>query len=102
MKRHAKLYFNKLAEVGFDSSEAHDDAFRDEVQLQKLTEQIDAHKNEVQHLALEITELQTRFEETPFDPEALDRIEIQLEEIEAQLQETQQEIGAQHSRKSKT
>ncbi len=93
-----QTYFDKLAEVGFDSPEAHDDAFRDEAQLQKLTDQIDAHKNEIQQLALEITELQTRFEETPFDPEALERIEIQLGEIEAQLQAKQKEIGAQGER----
>ena len=60
-----------------------------------LTAQIDAYKSEIQKLALEITELQTRFEETPHDPEALDQIESQLKEIEAQIQETQQELGAQ-------
>ena len=69
-----EVYFNKLEKEGFSTPEAHDDAFRDEGQLQKLTDQIDAHKNEIQQLALEITELRTRFDETPFDPEALGRI----------------------------
>ena len=90
-----KIYLDKLTDAGFDSPEAHDNAFRDEAQLQQLTDRIDAHQNEGQQLALEITELQTRFDENPFDPDTLGRIENQLGEIEAQFQDTQQEIGAQ-------
>ena len=93
-----QVYTDKLRDAGFDSPETHDNAFRDETQLQAITDRIDAHKNETQQLALEITELQTRFEETPFDPEALGRIETQLEEIETLLQEAQQEIGAQQQK----
>ena len=93
-----EVYFNKLKKEGFDAPEAHDNAFRDEGQLQQLTDRIDAHKNEVQQLALEITELQTRFQETPYDPDALGRIENQLGEIETQLQEKQQEVGAQQQK----
>ena len=93
-----KIYFDKLMDAGFDSPEAHDNAFRDEAQLQQLTDGIDAHKNEGQQLALEITALQTRFDENPFNPDALGRIENQLGEIEAQFQDTQQEIGAQQQR----
>ena len=93
-----KIYFDKLTDAGFDSPEAHDNAFRDEAQLQQLTDGIDAHKNEGQQLALEITALQTRFDENPFNPDALGRIENQLGEIEAQFQDTQQEIGAQQQR----
>ncbi len=88
-------YFNKLEKSGFNSPAAHDTAFRDDGQIQDLTDQIDAHKNEMQQLALEITELQTRFNETPYDPDALQQIETQLEEIEAQLQEEQKKVGAQ-------
>ncbi len=91
-------YTDKLRNAGFDSLEAHNKAFRDETQMQELTDQIDAHKTEIQQLALEITELQTRFSENPYDSDALGRIETQLEEIEAQLQEAQQEIGAQQQR----
>ena len=91
-------YFNKLEKSGFNSPEAHDTAFRDDVQMQDLTDQIDAHKNEMQQLALRIIELQTRFEEMPFDPDTLEQIEIQLGEIEAQLQEAQQEVGAQQQK----
>ena len=87
-------YTDKLRDAGFDSLAAHNEAFRDEAQLQALTAQIDAYKSEIQQLALAITELQTRFEETPFDPEALGQIEIKLEEIEAQLQARREDIGA--------
>ena len=91
-------YFSKLEEEGFDAPEAHDNAFRDDGQIQDLNDQINAHATETQQLALEITDLQARFEETPYEPDALDRIETQLEEIEAQLQEAQQEIGVQHQK----
>ena len=91
-------YFGKLKKEDFGTPEAHDDAFRDDAQIQELTDQIDMHEDEMQRLALEITELQTRFEETPYDPDALARVETQLREIETQLQETQQEIGAQQQK----
>ena len=107
-KRHAEssekfeaahqTYANKLNEVGFDSSEVHDDAFRDEAQLQEITARIDAHKNEKQALKLVLTELRTRFEETPFDSDALGEIEAQAQEIEAQFQAKHAEIGAQGER----
>ena len=98
LKTARAVYFDKLENAGFDSPAAHDNAFRDDDQIQELTDQIDAHEDEKQQLALEITELQTRFEETPFDPEALGQIEAQAEEIGAQLQAKQQEIGAQQQR----
>ncbi len=91
-------YFDKLRNAGFDSPEAHDNAFRDEAQVQELSDQIDAHEDEKHNLALEITELQTRFEEMPFDPEALERIETKVREIAEQFQEAQQKIGAQQQR----
>jgi len=93
-----EAYFDKLSRMGFDSPDAHDRAFRDESQIRKLTERIDTHEDEKQHLTLEITELRTRFEETPFDPEALGRIEAQVEEIGEQLQAAQQEVGAQQQK----
>ena len=90
-----ETYFNKLEDVGFDSPEAHDNAFRDDDQIQDLTDQIDMHEDELQRLMLEITELQTRFEETPYDPDALGRVETRLGELETQSQEKQKEVGAQ-------
>ncbi len=95
-KAASQIYFHKLDEVGFDTPEAHNNAFRDVDQIQDLTDQIDTHEDEMQRLALEITELQTRFEETPYDPEALGQIETQLGAIETQLQEKLEKIGAQN------
>ena len=92
------IYFNRLSEIGFDSPEAHNNAFRDEEQIQQLTEQIDTHEDEKQQLEIEITRLRTRFEGTPFDPEALGRIETQAQEIGEQLQASQQEVGAQQQK----
>ena len=89
-----QAYFNKLEQEGFDAPEAHDDAFRDDDQIQDLSNRIDTHADETQQLALEITELQARFEETPYDPDALGRIETQLSEIETQVQEKLEKIGA--------
>ena len=93
-----QVYFNKLKEEGFDTPEAHDDAFRDDDEIQDLTDRIDRHEDEMQRLALEVTELQTRFEETPYDPDALEQVETQLRAIETQLQEAQQEVGAQQQK----
>ena len=91
-------YFDKLEKEGFNTPEAHENAFQDDNQMQELAEQIDTHKNEMQQLALEITELQARFKETPYDPDALGQIETQLEAIETQLQAAQQETGAQQQK----
>ena len=93
-----ELYFDKLRDAEFDSPEAHNNAFRDEAQMQQLSDQIDAHEDEKQGLGLVITELRTRFEETPFDPEALGRIEVQVEDIGKQLQAAQQGVGAQQQK----
>ena len=93
-----KAYFDKLEAVGFDSPEAHDNAFRDEAQIQELTDHIEVYEDEKGQLALDITELRTRFEETPYDPEALARIEIKSEEIGKEFQAAQQAVGAQLER----
>ena len=93
-----QTYFDKLAEAGFDSPEAHNNAFRDDDQIQDLTDQIDAHEDEKQALELVITELRARFQENPFDPEALEAIETQVQEVEAQFQAKLEERGAQQQR----
>ena len=91
-------YFNKLEKSGFNSPEAHDTAFRDDDQIQDLTDQIDAHEDEIRELTSGIRELSARFDENPFDPEALGQIETELTDIETQLQEKQQEAGAQQQK----
>lgn len=93
-----QTYFDKLAEAGFDSPEAHNNAFRDDDQIQDLTDQIDDHEDKKQQLEVEIIKLRTRFEETPFDPEVLERIDAQVEAIGEQLQTAQQEVGAQQQK----
>lgn len=93
-----RTYFEKLSDAGFDSPKAHNDAFRDDVQLQEFTDRIKAHEDEKQQLALEITQLKTRFELTPFDPKALTRIEREAKDIAAQLRAKQQEVGAQQQK----
>ena len=90
-----EVYFNKLEKEGFDAPEAHDSAFRDDDQIQDLSDQINAYEKEMRDIVSEIRELFARFDENPFDPDALGRIETTLEEIETLLQEKQQEVGAQ-------
>ena len=92
-----KTYFDKLGSAGFESPAGHDNAFRNEAQMQKLTDQIDAYQDEQHQLALIITELKTRFQETPFDPEALTRIDTEAEEIGEQLQAAHQKVGEQRN-----
>ena len=91
-------YFDKLEKEGFNTPEAHENAFRDDNQIQDLTDQIDAHEDEMRNLTSEIRELSARFEENPFDPDALEQIETQLTDIETQIQEKQQEVGAQQQK----
>ena len=92
-----KTYFDKLGSAGFESPAVHDNAFRNETQMQKLTDQINAYQDEQHQLALIITELKTRFQETPFDPEALTRINTEAEEIGKQLQTKREEVGEQRN-----
>ena len=89
-------YFDKLEKEGFNTPEAHENAFRDDDQIQDLTDQIDAHEDEMQELASGIRELSARFDENPFDPDALEQIETELTDIETQLQENREKIGAQN------
>lgn len=98
LKTARDTYFKKLSDAEFDSPEAHDNAFRDEEQMQELTDRIDAHENEKQALELVITELRTRFQENPFDPEVLEAIETQVQEVEAQFQAKLEERGAQQQK----
>ncbi|MYK20538.1 AAA family ATPase [Candidatus Poribacteria bacterium] len=98
LERAQKTYFDKLEMAGFDSPEAQDNAFRDDVQLQEITAYITDHEDEKQQLQLTIADLKGRFEETPFDPKALARIEAEAKEIGEHLQIKQQEVGAQQQR----
>ncbi|MDE0688605.1 MAG: AAA family ATPase [Candidatus Poribacteria bacterium] len=93
-----ETYFKKLSDVGFDSPEAHNNAFRNDAQIHDLTDQIDTHEDEKQTLELVITELRNRFQENPFNPETLEAIETQVREIEAQFQTKLEERGAQQQR----
>ncbi len=88
-------YYEKLDKAGFESPEAHNAAFRDDTQIQALTEKIDAHQSQKKQLNVEIVGLRTRFVEIPFDPEFLKQITTLEKEIAAQIEEKQQEIGAQ-------
>lgn len=90
-------YFDKLSGVGFYSPEAHAHAFREEARMQQIAQEISAYTQEKHRLEVDIAELRTRFEETPFDPQALARITEAAEEVDGQIQEAQQEIGAQRN-----
>ena len=88
-------YLEKLREAGFESQEAHDNAFREEDWRQQTVERIVAHTEEQQRLNVEIARLGAVFEENPFNPELLAQITEQVDEIENQIQEAQRNIGAQ-------
>lgn len=90
-------YFDKLSDVGFNLPEAHTRAFREEARMQQIAQELSAYTQEKHRLEVDIAELRTRFEETPFDPQALARITVHAEEVDRQIQEAQQEIGAQRN-----
>lgn len=91
-----KTYHDKLEEVGFTSSEEHEKAFRDDNQIQELTDSIDKHETEIQQLNTDIAELQSIFEDIPYDPKKLNEIEEQDAQIKTEIQETTEQIGAQN------
>ncbi len=92
------LYFHKLDKAEFESSEAHDKAFRDEEQMRQITEQINEYTNKTEQLEVKIVALRTQFEDTPFDPDVLGQITTVAEEIAAEIQGIQQNIGAQEQK----
>ena len=90
-------YLEKLSRAGFDSAEAHDSAFREEAWRQQTAETLAAYTEEKQGLEVEIARLRAIFEENPFNPEVLAAIQASEQEIEKEIEEKQQEIGAQRT-----
>lgn len=90
-----ETYLEKLSGAGFDSPEAHKDAFREDAWMQEVEEEIADYTRERHNLEIDIAGLRARFAETPFDPEELGRITAKLKEIGEEIDEAQQDIGAQ-------
>ena len=90
-------YLERLSEAGFNSPETHDSAFREEDWRQQAAETIAAYTEEKQSLEVDIARLRAIFEENPFDPEVLAAIQASEREIEKEIEEKQQEIGAQRT-----
>ena len=90
-------YLERLSEAGLNSPEAHDSAFREEGSRQELLETIAAYTEEKQRLEVNIARLRAIFEENPFAPEVLVAIQASEQEIEKEIEEKQQEIGAQRT-----
>ena len=95
LKTARETYLEKLSGAGFDSPEAHKDAFREDSWMQEVEKEISDYTREKHNLEVDIAGLRARFEETPFDPEELGRITAKLKEIEKEINEAQQDIGAQ-------
>lgn len=87
-------YLKKLQTAEFESPEAHQNAFRDETQMQEINDQIEAHETEKQQLNEKISELKSQFQEKPYDEETLIRIITEKEENDEQLQKQREQIGA--------
>ena len=91
-------YLERLSEVGFDSPEAHDSAFREETWIEQTAGKIASYTEEKQQLEVDIARLGAIFEENPFDPEVLTSIETSENEINNEIEGRQQEIGAQQTK----
>ena len=91
-----KTYHDKLEDIGFTSSEEHEKAFRDDHQIQELTDSIDKHETEMQQLNTDIAELRSLFKDIPYDPEKLKKIEEQDTQIEKEMEEITKQIGSQN------
>ena len=92
-----QTYLDRLSEVGFDSPEAHDSAFREEAWRQQTSETIAVYTEQKQALEVDIARLRAIFEENPFKPELLEDIEAAEQEIGKEHDEKQQEIGVQRT-----
>lgn len=90
-----ETYLEKLRGAGFDSPEAHKDAFREDAWMQEVEKEIADYNLEKHNLEVDIAGLRARFAETPFDPEELGRITAKLKEIGEEIDAVQQDIGAQ-------
>ena len=90
-----ETYLEKLSGAGFDSPEAHKDAFREDAWMQEVEEEIADYTHEKHNLEVDIAGLRARFAETPFDAEELGRITAKLKEIGEEIDAVQQDIGAQ-------
>ena len=90
-----ETYLEKLSGAGFDSPEAHKNAFREDAWMQEVEKEIADYNLEKHNLEVDIAGLRARFAETPFDPEELGRITAKLKEIGEEIDEVQQDIGAQ-------
>ncbi len=93
-----KTYLDALNRAGFDSPQTHEAAFREEAWVQKVEKEITAYNQEKHRLELEITEWESRFEETPFEPHQLPQITAQIQEIEKAIPPAQEKIGAQRQK----
>ncbi len=87
-------YHNKLKDVGFESTEAHETARRDSAQIEDITEKISEYENQKNQLIEKIEELRLHFEDSPYDDEELNRITNRETEIEHSIEDKQQKIGA--------
>lgn len=91
----SETYLEELSGAGFDSPEAHKDAFRKDAWMQEAEKEISDYTREKHNLEVDIAGLRSRFAETPFDTEELGRITAKLKEIGEEINAAQQDIGAQ-------
>ena len=90
-----ETYLEKLREGGFDSPEAHANAFREDAWMEQVQKEIDAYTQERHDLEVAIADLRSQFKEIPFNPKELEQIRAKLKEAEEAIDDAQQDIGAQ-------
>ena len=88
-----QMYLTALTEGGFDSPEAHAEAFRDDARMKKCADELDQYQQEYRGTAKEMANLQTHFADAPFDPQELERIQAEEQSVDAEFQSTAQGIG---------
>ena len=88
-------YLERLSEAGFDSPEAHDNAFREEAWRRQTLETIADYTEEKQALEVDIARLRAIFEENPFNTELLETLEAAEQEIGKEFDEKQHETVVQ-------
>ena len=86
-------YLEALENGGFESPEAHGEAFRDESWMRTCEEELTEYEKQLHAIEEEIGRLRPNFADQRFDPEAVERLQDAEGIIDQEIEATNQQIG---------
>jgi exonuclease SbcC len=97
----AASYLDALKTAGFESPEAHAQAFRDETWLKQADGRLQTYWSERRAVEAEVAKHREVFADRPFDPQEIERVQSQEQEILAEMDEKSQTIGSLREKQKK-